>query len=65
MCLIEVEGMKAPLIGCTTKVKDGMIVNTKTEKVEEVRKFVIDLILSMHPLDCMTCTKAGVCTLQQ
>lgn len=65
MCLVELEGMKAPLIGCTTKVKDGMVVHTKTEKVEEVRKFVIDLILSMHPLDCMTCTKAGVCTLQQ
>ncbi len=65
MCLIEIEGMKAPVIGCTTKAKEGMVVNTKTEKVEEVRKFVIDLILSMHPLDCMTCTKAGVCTLQQ
>lgn len=65
MCLVEVEGMKAPLIGCTTKAKEGMVVNTKTEKVEEVRKFVIDLILSMHPLDCMTCTKAGVCGLQQ
>ena len=65
MCLVEVEDMKAPLIGCTTKVKDGMVVNTRTEKVEEVRKFVIDLILSMHPLDCMTCTKAGVCNLQQ
>ncbi|MDH4027700.1 MAG: molybdopterin-dependent oxidoreductase [Nitrospirota bacterium] len=65
MCLVEMEGMKAPLIGCTTKVKDGMKVNTKTENVEEVRKFVIDLILSMHPLDCMTCTKAGVCTLQR
>ena len=65
MCLVEVEGMKAPMIGCTTKVKEGMVVNTKTENVEEIRKFVIDLILSMHPLDCMTCTKAGVCTLQQ
>ncbi len=65
MCLVEIEGMKAPLIGCTTKVKEGMVVNTKTEKVEEIRKFVIDLILSMHPLDCMTCTKAGACTLQQ
>jgi NADH dehydrogenase/NADH:ubiquinone oxidoreductase subunit G len=65
LCLVEVEGMKAPLIACTTKVKEGMSVNTKTEKVQEVRKFVIDLILSMHPLDCMTCTKAGVCNLQQ
>ncbi len=65
LCLVEVEGMKAPMIACTTKIKDGMVVNTKSEKVQEVRKFVIDLILSMHPLDCMTCTKAGVCNLQQ
>ncbi len=64
LCLVEIEGMKAPMIACTTKVKEGMVVNTKTEKVQEVRKFVIDLILSMHPLDCMTCTKAGVCNLQ-
>ncbi len=65
LCLVEIEGMKAPMIGCTTKVKEGMVVNTKTEKVQEIRKFVVDLILSMHPLDCMTCTKAGVCNLQQ
>ncbi|MGB9716732.1 MAG: molybdopterin-dependent oxidoreductase [Thermodesulfovibrionales bacterium] len=64
LCLVEIEGMKAPVIACNTKVKEGMSVNTKTEKVEEVRKFVIDLILSMHPLDCMTCTKAGICKLQ-
>ncbi len=65
LCLVEIEGMKSPMIGCTTKVKEGMVVNTKTDRVQEVRKFVIDLILSMHPLDCMTCTKAGVCNLQQ
>lgn len=64
MCLVEIEGMKSAVIGCTTKAKEGMVVSTKTEKIEEVRKFVIDLILSMHPLDCMTCTKAGVCSLQ-
>jgi len=64
LCLVEIEGMKAPIIACNTRVKEGMAVNTKTEKVEGVRKFVIDLILSMHPLDCMTCTKAGVCRLQ-
>lgn len=65
LCLVEVEGLKAPVIACNTKVKDGMVVNTKTDKVQEIRKFVIDLILSMHPLDCMTCTKAGVCDLQK
>ncbi len=65
LCLVEIEGMKAPVIACNTKVKNGMVINTKTEKIEEIRKFVIDLILSMHPLDCMTCTKAGVCNLQK
>jgi NADH dehydrogenase/NADH:ubiquinone oxidoreductase subunit G len=65
LCLVEVQGLKAPVISCNTKVKDGMVVNTKTERILEVRKFVIDLILSMHPLDCMTCTKAGVCNLQK
>jgi NADH dehydrogenase/NADH:ubiquinone oxidoreductase subunit G len=65
LCLVEVEGGKAPVIACNTKVKEGMSVETKTERVQEVRKFVLDLIVSMHPLDCMTCTKAGVCTLQQ
>jgi len=65
LCLVEIEGMKAPLIACTTRVREGMSVITKTEKIQEIRKFIIDLILSMHPLDCMTCTKAGVCNLQQ
>jgi len=65
LCLVEVEGLKAPVIACNTRVREGMVVNTKTERVQEVRKFVIDLLLSMHPLDCMTCTKAGVCNLQK
>jgi len=65
LCVVEAEGGKAPLIACNTKVKEGMSISTRTEKVQEIRKFVIDLILSMHPLDCMTCTKAGVCNLQQ
>jgi len=65
LCLVEAEGGKAPIIACNTKAKEGMNIATNTEKVREIRKFVIDLILSMHPLDCMTCTKAGVCNLQQ
>ncbi|MCX8030295.1 MAG: 2Fe-2S iron-sulfur cluster-binding protein, partial [Thermodesulfovibrionales bacterium] len=58
LCLVEVSGQKGPVIACITKVKEDMVVNTKTERVEELRKFVIDLIVSMHPMDCMTCTKA-------
>lgn len=64
LCLVEVEGMRAPMIACNTKVKEGMKVQTQTDKIKDTRKFVIDLVLSMHPLDCMTCTKAGVCKLQ-
>lgn len=65
LCMVEVEGMKAPVIACNTKVKEGMVVSTQTEKVRDLRRFVLDLILSIHPLDCMTCTKAGICKLQQ
>ena len=45
LCLVEIEGMKAPMISCTTKVKEGMVVNTRTERVQEVRKFVISFRL--------------------
>ncbi|MBI5055174.1 MAG: molybdopterin-dependent oxidoreductase [Nitrospirae bacterium] len=65
MCLVEIEGMKSSVVGCITRVKEGMSVKTTTPQIEEMRKFVLDLVLSMHPLDCMTCTKAGVCTLQK
>lgn len=65
MCMVEIEGMKTPVTACTTRVKEGMKVSTKTPKVEEIRKFVVDLVLSFHPLDCMTCPKAGACDLQR
>lgn len=65
LCLVEVEGAKGPVIACNTKVKEGMEIQTKTPEIEEQRKFIIDLIVSMHPLDCMTCTKGGVCNLQK
>ncbi len=65
MCMVEVEGMKAPVTGCATRTKEGMKVQTRTPKVEEIRKFVTDLVLSFHPLDCMTCPKAGACDLQR
>lgn len=65
MCMVEVEGLKTPVTGCTTRTKEGMKVQTRTPKVEEIRKFVTDLILSFHPLDCMTCPKAGTCDLQR
>ena len=65
LCLVEIRGLKSAVTACTTKAKEGMVVYTQTEKIRDLRKCVIDLILSMHPLDCMTCTKAGICNLQQ
>lgn len=64
MCVVEVEGMRAPNTACTMKTKEGMKITTDSEQINDLRRMVIDLILSMHPLDCMTCPKAGVCWLQ-
>ncbi len=65
LCLVDIEGRNAPVTACTTKVSKGLVVQSRTEEIQEVRRYVIDLILSIHPLDCMTCTKAGVCQLQK
>jgi NADH dehydrogenase/NADH:ubiquinone oxidoreductase subunit G len=65
LCFVEIEGMKAPMTACTTRVKDGMNITTSSEQINELRRYVIDLILSMHPNDCMTCPKTGVCELQK
>lgn len=62
MCMVEINGRMTA--ACIMKAKDGMEIVTENEKIREMRKFVVDLILSMHPLDCMTCTKAGSCGLQ-
>jgi len=64
MCVVEVEGMRVPNTACTMKTKEGLKITTDSEQIKDLRKMVINLILSMHPLDCMTCPKAGVCWLQ-
>jgi len=65
LCLVEVAGLKRPMAACTTRAKEGMEVSTQTEVLQRHRRYVIDLILSMHPMDCMTCTKASICRLQE
>jgi NADH-quinone oxidoreductase subunit G len=64
MCLIEVE--KAPKLqtGCTLVVAEGMVVRTNTEQVRNARKFMLEFLLSNHPLDCPVCDKGGECELQ-
>ena len=64
LCIVEVEGARGLPTACTTKVADGMVVRTKTEEIEQIRRIVLELLLSEHPLDCMTCEQEGDCKLQ-
>jgi NADH-quinone oxidoreductase subunit G len=64
MCLVEVEGMPKLVIGCYTQVKDGMVVNTKVDKVKQAQQSVMEFLLVNHPLDCPICDQAGECKLQ-
>jgi len=64
MCLVEVE--KAPKLqtACTLVAGEGMVVRTNTEQVRNARKFMLEFLLSNHPLDCPVCDKGGECELQ-
>ena len=64
LCLVEVEGARGPMAACGTAVRDGMKIQTHTEKIVKLRKFVLELLLTNHPLDCPVCEAAGDCRLQ-
>ncbi len=64
LCVVEVEGMRGITTSCTLPARDGMVVHTHTDKVVELRKFVLEMILSDHPNECMTCEANGSCELQ-
>jgi NADH-quinone oxidoreductase subunit G len=64
MCLVEIEGIPKLQTGCSTPVKDGMVVHTQTERVHEAQRAVVEFLLINHPLDCPVCDKGGECPLQ-
>lgn len=64
ICLVEVEKMPKLAIACMTQVADGMVVNTKNDRVINAREAVMEFILINHPLDCPICDEAGECKLQ-
>lgn len=64
MCLVEVEGRRGFATSCIQKVEDGMVVHTDTKAIIDARKTMLDLILSNHHRDCLTCTRNGNCELQ-
>ena len=64
MCLVEVKGQRALQPACTFPVTEGIEVQIHSPKAVEARRFVLELLLSDHPLDCMTCDSTGACELQ-
>lgn len=65
LCVVEIEGSKKLETSCSTKVRDGMVINTESETVVKTRKDILQLLLDSHPNDCLTCQKAGDCYLQK
>lgn len=65
MCVVEVEGRRGFATSCIQKVEEGMNVKTNTPQVIEARRIVLDLILSNHDRECLTCTRNGTCELQK
>ena len=64
LCLVQIEGMKGYPASCTTLVAPGMKVTTQNSKLGELRRGVMELYISDHPLDCLTCPANGHCELQ-
>ncbi|MCP4046836.1 MAG: formate dehydrogenase subunit alpha [Gammaproteobacteria bacterium] len=64
MCLVEIEGRKGTPASCTTLVEDGMVVNTQSGNLQKLRTNILELYISDHPLDCVTCPTNGDCELQ-
>jgi len=64
LCLVEIDGRKGTPASCTTPVEPGMVVHTQTPHLAKLRKGVMELYISDHPLDCLTCAANGDCELQ-
>jgi len=64
LCLVEIAGRPGTPASCTTPVAQGMVVNTQTPKLKQLRRGVMELYISDHPLDCLTCAANGDCELQ-
>ncbi|MBT0652672.1 molybdopterin-dependent oxidoreductase [Geomobilimonas luticola] len=64
ICAVEIEGIDRTMTACNTPVKEGIKVTTQSEKLAEIRRKVMELMLVNHPLDCPVCDAAGECDLQ-
>ena len=64
MCVVSVDNARGLQTACTTPATEGMVVNTESDEARETRKFVLEMLLTDHPNDCMTCEANGDCELQ-
>jgi formate dehydrogenase major subunit len=64
LCLVEIEGRRGTPASCTTPAEAGMVVRTHTDRLAKLRRGVMELYISDHPLDCLTCSANGDCELQ-
>ncbi len=64
LCIVEIDGARGTPASCTTPVAPGMVVRTQNEKLGKLRRGVMELYISDHPLDCLTCSANGDCELQ-
>ena len=64
LCLVEIDGRAGTPASCTTPVAEGMVVHTQSERLSRLRRGVMELYISDHPLDCLTCSANGNCELQ-
>jgi formate dehydrogenase major subunit len=64
LCLVEIAGRAGTPASCTTPVAPDMVVSTQTERLKQIRRGVMELYISDHPLDCLTCAANGDCELQ-
>ncbi len=65
LCLVEIDGMRGYPASCTTPVREAMSIRTETEALAKLRRGVMELYISDHPLDCLTCPANGNCELQE
>ena len=64
LCLVEIDGRRGTPASCTTPAENGMVVRTQSDRLAKLRKGVMELYISDHPLDCLTCSANGDCELQ-
>src|SRR5215510_7599027 len=64
LCLVEIEGRNGTPASCTTPVAEGIVVHTQSTRLKQIRRGVMELYISDHPLDCLTCAANGDCELQ-